>query len=86
MCCVVEGRVKKLTKKRWKKWLINLRLRSGGADQCLCVQMIKIRYNNISIKTYINRYKVHSVLKATNRHNVNKIFAVQRASLIIKDP
>ncbi len=32
--CVVhkEGKVKKLTEKRWKKWLVNLRLRSGGAE------------------------------------------------------
>ncbi len=32
--CVVHkgGKVKKLTEKRRKKWLVNLRLRSGGAE------------------------------------------------------
>ncbi len=45
--CVVHkgGRVKKLTEKRRKKLLVNLRLQSAGADQCLCVQMVNIRYN-----------------------------------------
>ncbi len=41
--------LKKLTEKCRKKWLVNLRLRSGGADRiilvCVCVQMVKIRYN-----------------------------------------
>ncbi len=37
--CVVhkEGKVKKLTEKRRKKWLVNLRLRSGGADRIILV-------------------------------------------------
>ncbi len=29
----IRGKVKKLTEKRRKKWLVNLRLRSTGADQ-----------------------------------------------------
>ncbi len=35
--CVVHkgGKVKKLTEKRRKKWLVNLRLRSGGADRIM---------------------------------------------------
>ncbi len=31
------GEIKKLTEKRRKKWLVNLRLRSGGADQIILV-------------------------------------------------
>ncbi len=27
----IRGKVKKLTEKRWEKWPVNLRLRSGGA-------------------------------------------------------
>ncbi len=35
--CVVHkgGKVKKLTEKRRKKWLVNLRLRSRGADRIM---------------------------------------------------
>ncbi len=38
--CVVHkgGKVKKLTEKHWKKWLENLRLRSGGADRIMLVR------------------------------------------------
>ncbi len=37
--CVVHkgGKVKKLTEKRRKKWLVNLRLRSRGADRIMLV-------------------------------------------------
>ncbi len=37
--CVVHkgGKVKKLTEKRWKKLLVNLRLWSGGADRMMLV-------------------------------------------------
>ncbi len=37
--CVVhkEGKVKKLTEKHRKKWLVHLRLWSGGADQIMFV-------------------------------------------------
>ncbi len=31
------GGVKKLTEKRRKEWLVNLRLRSGGADRMMLV-------------------------------------------------
>ncbi len=32
-----EGKFKKLTEKRRKKWVVNLRLRSGGADRIMLV-------------------------------------------------
>ncbi len=32
-----RGKVKKLTEKRRKKWLVNLCLRSGGADRLMLV-------------------------------------------------
>ncbi len=32
-----EGKVKKLTEKRRKTWLVNLCLRSGGADRIMLV-------------------------------------------------
>ncbi len=37
--CVVHkgGKVKKLTEKRRKKWLVNLRLQSRGADRIMLV-------------------------------------------------
>ncbi len=43
--CVVHkgGKVKKLTEKRWKKLLVNLRLRLGGAESdnaCVCKWLI----------------------------------------------
>ncbi len=88
--CVVHkgGKVKKLTEKRRKKWLVNLRLRSGGADNAR-VQMVNIRYN---IKILIDNpglppqaglgVRSHSMLNATHRHDVKILFAVQRALLI----
>ncbi len=40
--CVVHkgGEIKKLTEKRRKKWLVNLRLRSGGADRIMLVDIL----------------------------------------------
>ncbi len=37
--CVVHkgGKVKKLTEKRRKKWLVNLRLQSGGSNRIILV-------------------------------------------------
>ncbi len=40
------GEIKKLTEKRRKKWLVNLRLRSGGADRIMLVDILFFFFSN----------------------------------------
>ncbi len=44
------GKVKKFTEKRRKNWLVNLRLRSGGASRIMLMCANGLRYNNILIQ------------------------------------